>query len=142
MCTSIAIAHVNGLCGTTADSPIPVDQTAPPAQNIDMCLYQNQAGAGQQAVIARYCFADATTALQYLTGEQARGRADGGGAETDLAGVGDRAFYRSQVNQKTTSIYAVQGNVLVMTEVDVVTPATEAAVKQCLVTLAKETLAL
>jgi hypothetical protein len=142
ICTSIAIAHVNGLCGTTASSPIPVDQTAPPAQNIDMCLYQNPAGAGQQAVVARYCFTDATTALQYLTGEQARGRTDGGGIETDLAGIGDRAFYRSQVSQKTTSIYAVQGNVLAMTEVDVVSPGTEATVKQCLATLTKEILAL
>jgi hypothetical protein len=136
------LAHVNSLCGTTAASAIPVDQSAPPAQNIDMCLYQNPAGAGQQAVVARYCFLDAATAAQFLTGERDRGLSAGNGTETDLTGVGDRAFYRRYVDQKTTSVYAVKGNVLAMVEVDIVTLSTEAAVKQCLLTLTNEVLAL
>jgi hypothetical protein len=136
------LAHVNSLCGTTAASPTPVDQSAPPAQNIDMCLYQDAAGAGQEAVVARYCFPDAASAAQFFTGEHDRGLSAGDGTETDLTGVGDQAFYRAYVDQKTTSVYAVKGNVLAMVEVDVVTASTEAAVKQCLLTLTNEVLAL
>jgi hypothetical protein len=136
------LAHVNSLCGTTAASPIPVDQSAPPAQNIDMCLYQNPAGAGQQAVVARFCFPDAASAAQSFSGEHDRSLSAGEGTETDLTGVGDQAFYRAYADQKTTSVYAVKGNLLAMVEVDVVTPGTEAAVKQCLLTLTNEVLAL
>lgn len=142
MCTSVTLAHVNTLCGTSAATPVPVDSSAPPAQNIDICLYQDSNAAGQQAVTSRYCFTDAATATGFFSGEHDRMPSVMGETQTDLTGLGDRAFYRAQVDQSTTSVYVLKGNLIAMAEVDVVTTSTEAAVKECLITLTNEILSL
>jgi len=98
MCTSVTLAHVNTLCGTSAATPVSVDQSAAPAQNIDICLYQDANAGGQQAVTSRFCFADAATASTYFNGEHDRMPMATGETQTDLSGLGDRAFYRAQVD--------------------------------------------
>jgi hypothetical protein len=136
LCSKVTFEVANQTCGMSATASSPIDAPgSSPGSHSSICRLQD--GSDDVGGLERHCFGNASDANLFYTAthDAALSSLE---TQTDLTGVGDKAFYREAPSIDQAKVYVLQGNLIAVAADN----ATGGANKQdCLVTLAEAILA-
>ena len=134
----VPIAHVNGLCGTTAATTTSFDEPATDYDSV-ACFYDGPQVPGPEVRALRLTYSGGASAAQARLEQD---RAALVGTITEVPGIGDLGFYLEDLPTTMSSIHVVGAADYVMVMHNVVSAQNATLVRQCLTTLATEVLAI
>jgi hypothetical protein len=136
LCKIVPLATLESTCGTHAATATADEKSD--HGDVSSCVYDDGAGA-QLGQVLRVCYPTATEAVATFQGEHDDPPIPGV-TQTDVTGVGERAFYREDFSLGIFDLYVLQGqNLLLVHDVD---KAATTGKKDCLVALVNIVLAV
>lgn len=133
----LPLSLVNMQLGNASTSTDPTDTTTP--TTTDVCVYNGALGVDLQT--ERVCYGTTDLAVRSYMSNHDGAVAGGRGPVVDVTGVGDRAYYTTDLPNHVAELDAEKGNVLIVL-LDYKVPAgQETMVKLGLISLANTLLA-
>ena len=135
LCTQVTVERVTATCGTSATTAI-FDRFADGSNTLDTCSYTGP--TGEAFWIMRGCFQlSSSAAIVYSGAHDDTSSPDY--VREDVAGLGDRAFFRHSAEMMRAQLLVLAGNLFVDVSNSELSDTTTA--KSCMMTIANDVLA-